>query len=88
MKEMGLDGFDVTDNGSGIEQDNFDKIAFKHFTSKINQFDDLSFLNSYGFRGEALNALCELSGGISIITKTSNQECGSQLTFGADGRYL
>ena len=85
---MGLDLIEVSDNGHGIDPSNYDKIALKHYTSKITNFDDLNILNSFGFRGEALNALCELSEELSVITKQVNQSIGYHLRFGKDGRYM
>ena len=85
---MGLDLIEVSDNGNGIDPSNYDKIALKHYTSKITNFDDINILNSFGFRGEALNALCELSEELSVITKQVNQSIGYHLRFGKDGRYI
>ena len=48
---MGGEAFVVSDNGSGILTANYDKIGLKHYTSKIDEFKDLSNLKSFGFRG-------------------------------------
>ena len=82
---MGGNSISVSDNGIGITPENYEKIALKHFTSKISEFDDLSVLSSFGFRGEALNALCELSNKVCCTTKQSNQEMGNLLNFNRDG---
>ena len=62
LKEMGSESIEVSDNGSGIDPSNYANIALKHHTSKLCDFNDLNSVSSFGFRGEALNALCELSG--------------------------
>ena len=62
LKEMGSESIEVSDNGSGIDPSNYSNIALKHHTSKLCDFIDLNSVSSFGFRGEALNALCELSG--------------------------
>ena len=62
LKEMGSETIEVSDNGSGIDPSNYSNIALKHHTSKLCDFNDLNSVSSFGFRGEALNALCELSG--------------------------
>lgn len=59
---MGAVSIEVCDNGSGIDPSNYANIALKHHTSKLCDFTDLNSVSSFGFRGEALNALCELSG--------------------------
>lgn len=87
LKDMGLEQIEVCDNGSGIDPTNYDNIALKHFTSKLSLFEDLDQLTSFGFRGEALNALCELSGQFIVTTRQVDQEVGYQLTFDTLGRY-
>jgi DNA mismatch repair protein PMS2 len=62
LKEMGSESIEVSDNGCGIDPSNYANIALKHHTSKLSNFNDLNSVASFGFRGEALNALCELSG--------------------------
>ena len=58
LKDMGAESIEVVDNGCGIEEKNYESIALKHHTSKIGAFEDLYSVTSFGFRGEALNALC------------------------------
>jgi len=57
MKEYGKEGFEVSDNGLGIEECNFFGIAAKHHTSKLKSFVDLESIQTFGFRGEALSSL-------------------------------
>jgi DNA mismatch repair protein PMS2 len=83
---FGIDSIVVSDNGAGIEKGNYADIAMKHHTSKLSTFADLTSVSSYGFRGEALNALCELSGKFSISTKTKHDAVGSLLGFNRQGR--
>ena len=53
-----------------------------HYTSKITSFEDLvtDKLQSYGFRGEALNALCSISD-LEIVTKSSSDVAGTFAIF-------
>ncbi len=88
LKEMGTEYIEVCDNGSGISQSNYSSIALKHHTSKLLEFTDLQKVTSFGFRGEALNALCELSGKFSVITKQSDEIVGHQLLFSRNGQYV
>ncbi|TPX31918.1 hypothetical protein SmJEL517_g04874 [Synchytrium microbalum] len=69
LKDSGVEGFEVIDNGHGIDPENHDSVALKHYTSKINDFDDVSQLGTYGFRGEALSSLCSIAT-VTITTAT------------------
>lgn len=66
--------FIVTDNGRGIDAQDLDQVGRQHFTSKIRSLDDLTRLNTFGFRGEALFCISNLSH-VTIVTKrlSSNQ---------------
>ncbi len=87
LKSMGADSIEVSDNGRGIDPADYEGIALKHHTSKLRNFEDLFSVDSFGFRGEALNALCELSEKFTITTKRANETTGSMLTFDKFGRY-
>ena len=58
LKEFGIESIEVHDNGSGIEEKDFEAIATKHCTSKLIDFSDLTMIETFGFRGEALSSLC------------------------------
>ncbi|KAK0745051.1 hypothetical protein B0T21DRAFT_280404 [Apiosordaria backusii] len=72
FKNQGLDSIEVQDNGAGIEPHNYESVALKHYTSKLSTYDDLSTLQTFGFRGEALSSLCALSK-FSVVTCTKEQ---------------
>lgn len=56
-------------------------IARKHYTSKLQDFNDLLSIHSFGFRGEAINAICELSNSLIISTKQTSESIGTLLKF-------
>jgi DNA mismatch repair protein PMS2 len=85
VKECGAEWIEVSDNGIGIDPSNYASIALKHHTSKLCDFADLNTVASFGFRGEALNALCELSGSFTVTTKQASEQVGTRLAFGKDG---
>ena len=61
MREHGLDLVEVSDNGSGVSEENFEALTLKHHTSKIKDFSDLEVgVATFGVRGEALSSLCAL----------------------------
>lgn len=86
LKNFGADSIEVADNGSGVRASDYSSIAQKHHTSKISTFEDLEGVSSFGFRGEALNALCELSGKFIITTRRQEDKYGASLTFDKFGK--
>jgi DNA mismatch repair protein MutL len=67
VEKGGLDLVRVSDNGSGIEQEQLVLALASHATSKIHDADDLFSVLTMGFRGEALASIAE----ISHLTMTS-----------------
>ncbi|KAL6432369.1 hypothetical protein ACFW04_006764 [Cataglyphis niger] len=77
----------VSDNGSGVLEQDFEGLGLKHHTSKLREFIDLTEVNTFGFRGEALSSLCALSE-LSIVTRHSTSEHGFKLEFDKNGTLL
>jgi len=61
----GLNGFEVSDNGKGISQEDFPLVCKRGTTSKISEYADIFSIKSLGFRGEALSSLCNI--GVVVI---------------------
>ena len=70
----------------GIRAKDFEALALKHYTSKIEAFEDLETVRSYGFRGEALSSICQLSGQLSIWTRHEQESMGTYLIFDPTGK--
>lgn len=68
----------ITDNGQGIQSSDLHLALAPHSTSKIQTTGDLWKINSYGFRGEALASIAEVSD-LLIISKPSNQSQAARL---------
>eukprot|EP00924_Labyrinthula_sp_SR-Ha-C_P016672 maker-scaffold_6-augustus-gene-11.71-mRNA-1 protein AED:0.34 eAED:0.34 QI:0/0/0/0.5/1/1/2/0/996 len=69
--------FTIKDNGCGIEPEDMKIVCERHTTSKISDFKDLSSVETFGFRGEALAALTHVSKvKISTKTKSTNSDIG------------
>src|ERR1043166_539656 len=57
----GRDGIRVSDDGSGMVRDDAVLSIERHATSKIRRAEDLVGVPSFGFRGEALPAICSVA---------------------------
>ncbi|KAI0009711.1 DNA mismatch repair protein MutL [Xylariaceae sp. FL0662B] len=86
FKNQGLDSIEVQDNGSGISKQNYETLALKHYTSKLSTYADLTSLQTYGFRGEALSSLCALSKFTVTTCVASDVPKGSKLEFETSGK--
>jgi DNA mismatch repair protein PMS2 len=85
LKEFGLEQLEVCDNGQGIKPEDYEMLAMKHTTSKLSQFEDITRLASFGFRGEALSSLCAISETFTIVTRTKDQLVGTKLVYDKSG---
>jgi len=77
IKEGGISLLRVTDNGCGIVHNEVPSAFLRHSTSKIRSVDDLTHVQSLGFRGEALSSIAAIAM-VELITKTKDEEFGSK----------
>ena len=85
FKNNGLDAIEVQDNGDGIAPENYESLALKHYTSKLSDYDDLSNVKTFGFRGEALSSLCALSTFYVTTAQVNQAPKGTRLDFETSG---
>ena len=72
--DSGVKEIVVSDNGIGMEEADA-KMAFsRHATSKLKNLDDLFYIESLGFRGEALPSIASVS---NVNLKTSDGKTGT-----------
>uniref|UniRef100_A0A8C0SIQ6 Mismatch repair endonuclease PMS2 n=1 Tax=Canis lupus familiaris TaxID=9615 RepID=A0A8C0SIQ6_CANLF len=87
LKDYGVDFIEVSDNGCGVKEENFEGLTLKHHTSKIQDFADLTQVETFGFRGEALSSLCALSD-VTISTCHTSAKVGTRLAFDHNGKIV
>ncbi|NXN09814.1 PMS2 endonuclease, partial [Indicator maculatus] len=85
LRDYGAELIEVSDNGIGVEEENFEGLTLKHYTSKIQDFSDLIHVETFGFRGEALSSLCALSD-VTISTCHKSAKVGTRLVFDHNGK--
>lgn len=73
LEDGGLKSITVTDNGCGMDESDAKLSFVRHATSKLYRADDLFFINTLGFRGEALPSIASVS---EITMKTSQGDKG------------
>ncbi len=79
VKDGGISFMQVSDDGCGIEEEDFKAAFLPHATSKIKEASDLDSIFTLGFRGEALASIASVSK-VTLESKTKESETGTSLT--------
>lgn len=87
LKNYGVDLIEVSDNGTGVVEDNFAALTQKYYTSKLNDYSDLLGVSSFGFRGEALSSLCALAN-LTITTRHTSANYASKIDYDHKGNVV
>lgn len=74
--EAGTKSIKITDDGSGMSKKDAKKAFMRHATSKIKTTNDLYFISSLGFRGEAIPSISSVS---KVTLKTCNGKEGTKI---------
>ena len=82
LEEGGCKSIKVIDNGSGIEHDDVALVFERHATSKIQKFDDIYSVASFGFRGEAMPSIASVAR-VELLTRRKDDLEGTKAVLEA-----
>ena len=85
LEEGGKKKIRVIDDGDGMNEEDAILAFQRHATSKIYKDDDLFFIDTLGFRGEALPSIASVS---KVELKTSDGEVGTHLIIEGGKKVL
>jgi DNA mismatch repair protein MLH1 len=80
IREGGLAMMRIKDNGKGIYPQDFELLCKRFATSKISSYEDLTDLHTFGFRGEALSSISQVSK-VTVSSKRCELGMGYKASF-------
>ena len=78
--ESGLTLIEIKDNGTGMNTNTLSNLCKRFSSTKISTYSDLSQLETFGFRGEALSILSYIST-LTIISRDRLSDLGNEAVY-------
>jgi len=86
MHQAGRSLIQVVDNGCGMAQEDIPNCFLRHATSKIHTIEDLSRIQTLGFRGEAMASIASIAQ-VTLKSKRVEDASGTEYeSWGGDER--
>lgn len=63
-----------------IQKEDFKRACERFCTSKLQKFEDLSHMTTFGFRGEALSSICQVAK-VKITSRVKEMQCGYMMSY-------
>jgi DNA mismatch repair protein MutL len=77
LEKGGCHSIKVIDNGEGIDREDVALVFQRHATSKIQKFEDIYQVVSFGFRGEAMPSIASIAR-VELLTRRKDDLAGTK----------
>lgn len=80
LEKGGCHAIRITDNGEGMDPEDLPLAFARHATSKMERFEDLYRIRSFGFRGEALPSIASISR-VEMVSRRAASPAGTRIVI-------
>ncbi len=84
IKDGGKELIQVTDDGTGMDEQDAVASFLRHATSKIVSYEDLEAIRTYGFRGEALASIAAVAQ-VTMKTRRAGDDVATVVKIAGEG---